>query len=272
MHSVNSRDGKNTITDMCAKAISAGIDEIAITDHFEPMSGSRNCPEYKPERYFLDILKARYIFGREVKIKSAVELGQPHIYPEYSQRLIDTYPYDYVLSSVHKMKDDTDFGDIAYTAENVSNYCVKYLKELKLLAQWNQFDCIGHLDLVKRYASQYNIKADFMNHKDMLEEILKIVIQNGKGIEVNTSGLRQSAKECVPALSIISLYRELGGEIITVGSDAHIATDVGKGILDAIEIIELAGFNYLTVYTNRKPSMIRISEKSSMYQCNKQPA
>ena len=272
MHSVNSRDGNNTIPDMCAKAIIAGIDEIAVTDHFEPMSGSKNCPEYKPERYFLDILKARYIFGREVKIKSAVELGQPHLYSEYSQKLIESYPYDFVLSSVHKMKDDTDFGDIAYTAENVSYYCVKYLEELKLLAQWNQFDCIGHLDLVKRYASQYNIKADFMNYKDRLEEILKIIIHNGKGIEVNTSGLRQSAKECMPALNIVSLYRQLGGEIITVGSDAHSAADVGKGILEAIEIIKLAGFNFMTVYTNRKPSMIRITEKTSIYQFNKQPA
>ncbi len=272
MHSVNSRDGKNTIPDMCTKAIAAGINEIAITDHFEPMSGSKNCPEYKPERYFLDILKARYIFGREVRIKAAVELGQPHIYPEHSQKLIDSYPYDYVLSSVHKMKDDMDFGDIVYTLENVSYYCVKYLEELKLLARWNQFDCIGHLDLVKRYASQYNVKADLMNHKDRLEEILKIIIQNGKGIEVNTSGLRQSAKECMPALSIVSLYRQLGGEIITVGSDAHNAADVGKGIIEAIEIIKLAGFDFLTVYTNRKPSMIRISDKPSIYQLNKQTA
>lgn len=111
-----------------------------------------------------------------------------------------------------------------------------------------------------------------MDYKERLEEILKIIIRNGKGMEVNTSGLRQSAEECLPGLDIISFYKQLGGEIITVGSDAHIADDVGKGIREAIEIIKLAGFNFMTVYTSRQPSMIKISEKSSIYHFNKQPA
>lgn len=272
MHSLNSSDGRSTISEICVSAIMSGLNEIAITDHFEPSLGNENYPYYKPENYFLDILKASFIFGKEIKIKYAVELGQPHIYPEYSLKLVEANPYDYVLASVHRMRDNRDFGEITYNAENVSSYCIKYLDELKSLAQWNKFDCIGHLDLVKRYASKFNVKVDFMNYKDMLEEIFKIIIQNGKGIEVNTSGLRQSAGECLPGIDIIRLYRQLGGEIITVGSDAHTAVDVGRGIREAIEIIKLAGFNFVTVYTSRHPSMIKISENSSIYHFNQQPA
>ncbi len=270
MHSTNSSDGKSTISELCAGAIAAGLEEIAVTDHFEPSLGNEKYPFYKPGSYFLDILKARLVFGREIKIKYAVELGQPHIYPEYSQKLIEAYPYDYVLASLHRMRNNKDFGDITYNAANVTFYCIKYLNELKSLAQWNKFDCIGHLDLVKRYASGNGTKADFMDHRDKLEEILTMIIQNGKGIEVNTSGLRQSAGECLPGFDIISFYRQLGGEIITVGSDAHIAGDVGKGIKDAIEIIQRAGFNYMTVYTGRQPSMIKLSDKSSSRQFSKQ--
>ena len=272
MHSLHSSDGKSPISDMCVQAIASGLKEIAVTDHFEPSAGNEKYPSYKPENYFLDMSKANSLFGKEIKIKCGVELGQPHLYPEYSLKLIQSNAYDYVLASAHRMRSNKDFGDISYTPENVSFYCDRYLQELRTLAQWNQFDCIGHLDLVKRYASKFNVKANLMNYKERLEEILKLIICNGKGIEVNTSGLRQSAGECLPGFDIISFYRQLGGEIITVGSDAHAAEDVGKGIGEALEIIKLAGFQCIAVYAGRQPSMIKISDKASVYHFSKQPA
>lgn len=272
MHSLNSSDGKSTILEMCRGAIAAGMKEIAVTDHFEPSLGKEWYPYYLPANYFLEMLKASLIYGRELKLKYGVELGQPHLYPESSQQLIESYPYDYVLASVHKMRDNRDFGEIAYTPDNVDSYCIKYLDELKSLCRWNQFDCIGHIDLVKRYASQYHIGARFMDFRERLEEILKILIRNGKGIEVNTSGLRQTAKECLPGFDLIHFYRELGGEIITIGSDAHSAADVGKGVQEALELVTLAGFDCVTVYTGRQPAMLKLSDKASCYHFSKQPA
>jgi len=250
---------------MCAKAIAAGLDEIAITDHFEPTRGNERYAYYKPDCYFFDMMKARAIFGTQLNIKSAIELGQPHLYPEYSLKLIESYPYDYVLASAHKMKGDIDFGDIVYDQDNKEEFCVRYLEELKALVEWNMFDCIGHLDLVKRYASKYGVIVNLMDYREQLEEIFKILINNGKGIEINTSGLRQQAKECLPGLEIVKFYRQLGGEIITVGSDAHCSEDVGKGVKEAVEIIKAAGFNYMTVYERRLPYAVRISGKSSSY-------
>jgi len=272
MHSLNSSDAKSSISELCAKAIASGLQEIAVTDHFEPSLGNEKYPYYNADNYFSELMKADFIYSKKLRIKRAVELGQPHMYPEYSLKLIESYPYDYVLASVHKMRDNKDFGGITYNKENISSYCINYLDELKSLAQWDKYDCIGHLDLVKRYASKYGVKVNLMDYKERLEEILKIIIRNDKGIEVNTSGLRQSAKECMPGLDIIRFYRELGGEIITVGSDAHTAADVGKGIREAIEIIKLAGFNYMTVFADRQATMIKISDKSSVYHFNKQPA
>ena len=124
---------------------------------------------------------------------------------------------------------------------------------------------MAHLDLIKRYAANFDIKVSLIDYKDQIVEILKIIIENGKGIEVNTSGLRQSSKKCLPDLDIVSLYKELGGEIITVGSDAHTAKDVGKGIKEGLDLIEAAGFNYVTVYNERKPIMIKITDKSQSY-------
>ena len=272
IHSINSSDGRNTVSELCVDAIASGMKEIAVTDHFEPSFGNEAYPYYNVGNYFFDIMRVKAIFRNELKIKSAVELGQPHLFPEYSQKLIDSNAYDYVLGSAHKMKEGKDFGDIAYSRENIAEYCNKYLDELKSLVEWNKFDCVGHIDLIKRYASRFKIKADLMSYRERLELVLKKVITNGKGIEVNTSGLRQSAGECLPGFSIIRLYRQLGGEIITVGSDAHTARDVGSGIMDAVELISLAGFRYMTVYTARQPSMIKIADSTPVYRVGKKSA
>jgi len=271
-HSVNSTDGKDEINDLCSNAFNRGLKEIAISDHFEPSNGNEQYPAYKVEKYFSEVQESREIFGNKIKIKTAVELGQPHLFPEYSLNLIETHKYDYILASAHKMKDNTDFGDLVYHEKSLPTHCLKYLAELKALAEWDKFDCLGHFDLVKRYAANYNVKACLMDYYESLEEILKILIQNGKGIEVNTSGLRQASKACMPDFDIINLYFQLGGEVITVGSDAHSAEDVGKGVGDAIDIIKNAGFNYLTVFSERKPYMIRISDKAPVYMYNKQTA
>ena len=271
-HSVNSTDGKDEIKDLCISAVNKGLMEIAISDHFEPTKGNESYPAYKAEKYFAEVQAAREFCSGKIKIKTAVELGQPHLFPEYSLNLINTHKYDYVLASAHKMENNTDFSELIYEEEKMDFNCLKYLVELQTLAEWNNFDCIGHLDLVKRYAANYNTRACLMNYREYLENILNVLIQNGKGIEVNTSGLRQASKECMPDLDIVSLYFHLGGEIITVGSDAHVAEDVGKGIGDAIDIIKNAGFNYLTVFSGREPHMIRISDKASFYMFNKQTA
>lgn len=267
MHSINSTDAKSTIPELCISAIASGLKEIAVTDHFEPQPGNEEYSQYSAGNYFFDLMKVRAVFRGQLIIKRGVELGQPHLYPESSGNLINSHFYDFVLGSAHKMKNGIDFGDIVYSSENVSFYCDRYLDELKALAEWNRFDCLAHLDLVKRYAAKYGVRADLMRFRDRLEEILRLVIDNGRGIEVNTSGLRQSAHECMPGLELLRLYRQLGGEIVTVGSDAHRACDVGKGIISAVELIESAGFRYVTVYTNRRPSMIKISDHSSSCLC-----
>lgn len=265
MHSLNSTDAHDEISALCAQAVARGLQEIAVTDHFEPSAGHEDYPEYDGRKYFTKIAEARRRFAGKLSIKSGVELGQPHLFPKYSLQLLEEYPYDYVLGSAHRMPNNVDFGEVRYTPENLAAYCVRYLTELKALAQWGHYDCLGHLDLVKRYAANYRLQANLMDYQEQLAEILRIVIDKGKGIEVNTSGLRQSSQECLPDLDIIRLYKELGGEIITVGSDAHWAEDVGKGIQEGMERLKKAGFKYVSVYTNRQPAMIKIGDKSTLF-------
>lgn len=264
-HSTKSTDGHNSVVEMCKSALEMGLKEIAITDHFEPTRKNENYSFYDPKDNLLEILETRNFFEKHLKIKFGIELGQPHIYSKSSREILENNPFDYVLASAHKMSDDVDFGELNYSKIDVDYYCRIYLKELKKLAEWNLFDCIAHLDLVKRYSAKYGVEIKLIDYKEELEEILKILINNGKGIEINSSGLRQHAKKCLPDLDIVKFYRELGGEIITIGSDAHYAVDVGKGIKEAIEIAKIANFKYITIFNNRKPEFVKITDNKSIY-------
>lgn len=265
MHSRNSVDGQNSVMEMCQKAVEVGLMEIAVTDHYEPTEKNRHYVEYHAERHLFDVLKARAVYKDRLKIKFGLELGQPQLYPEWCEKVVESFPYDYVLGSLHKLPGDIDMGDINYADADVRYYCKQYLRQLRKLAQSNQFDCIGHFDLPKRYSAKYQVSINLMEYREEVEEILKILIKNGKGIEVNTSGLRQHVKDYLPNLDIVKLYRELGGEIITIGSDAHCTADVGKGIHEGIALARQAGFKYITVFHRRKPEWIKIVEKDTRY-------
>jgi histidinol-phosphatase (PHP family) len=152
-HSTNSLDGRDTVMDMARTAAGRGFSEIVLTDHFEPVDGNGECKHYKPESYASDIKAARDKLGGIIKIKMGVELGQPHHFPVNSERILNTLPYDYVIGSAHRLADERDLHALDYNNIGLADICEMYLKELKKLAAWGKFDCLGHLDLIKRYAA-----------------------------------------------------------------------------------------------------------------------
>ncbi|WP_324824473.1 histidinol-phosphatase HisJ family protein [Sinanaerobacter sp. ZZT-01] len=261
VHTTNSTDGKDTLMDVCQSAISKGVKEIAITDHFEPTQVNQEYVFYQPELFFKEIEEARQIFKGLLVIKYGVELGQPHIYPIYSEKLINEYPFDFVLASAHKIKGDVDFGDIDYTQANRSFYMQKYIDSLYELVQWGKFDCLAHFDLIKRYCARSGIKINLIEeYEEKITEILKEVIKKGKGIEVNTSGLRQYSAGLMPDWDILSLYKKLGGTHLTIGSDAHSAPEIGAGFQETVELLKKLGYKTVTLYKKRKPYEIAFSE------------
>lgn len=261
-HSTNSIDGKNSINEMCQAAINKGINEIAITDHFEPTIEDDCCSNYRPNAYFNELFKAKEKFKGRLNIKAGVELGQPNYYKEISELLLASFPYDYVIGSAHKLKSGIDVSMMNLDNIALDDLCEIYINELILLVEWGKFDCIGHMDLIKRYSTNhYNKRITLMTKKSMLEYLFKKVISKGKGIEINTSGLFQSPKEAMPGIDVLKLYKALGGEILTIGSDSHNIYDVGRGIKDGLELAREAGFDYITVFKNRIPQWIRITSK-----------
>ncbi|OGO78387.1 MAG: histidinol phosphate phosphatase [Clostridiales bacterium GWB2_37_7] len=264
MHSTYSTDGNNTINEMCQSAIINGLKEIAITDHFEPTDGDEMYLPYDQRGYWAEITKAKQQYKGKLKIKLGIELGQPYLFQEGSNAILRDFPYDYVLASAHKFADGSDMSEIDYASISIEDVCQLYLKQLDILLDWENFDCIAHLDLIKRYsAGIYGKNLSLNCQHELLSQVLRKVILKGKGIEINTSGLRQAPKEAMPGIDVIALYHRLGGEILTLGSDAHSAEDVGKGIKEAIMLASDAGFRFITVFNQRKQEYIKISNEKA---------
>lgn len=261
-HSRFSPDAAGDITEMCQTAFSKGLSALAVTDHCE-----MNAPDWGEgyqksirESHHAATQAARAYDGR-LKIAVGMELGQPLQNLPLTEELLRTHRFDFIIGSLHNCAGKPDFYYIDFSAPetDTANLLHTYYKELLEMVQWGKFDVLGHLTYPLRYANGvYSLGICLDPYLDYIDEIFKTLIAKGKGIEVNTSGLRQRLKETMPGQALIRRYRELGGEILTVGSDSHCPDLVGEGIAEALEQIKTAGFDYITTFWGRKPHFIRI--------------
>ena len=128
----------------------------------------------------------------------------------------------------------------------------RYFEEILLLSKSKNIDVIAHMDFIKRYAFNKCGLCDIRKNEEMLREIFKSIVSNGKGIEINTSGLRSACNEALPGIDMLKLYKECGGEIITCGSDAHFTKDVGFHIKESYQLLKDLGYKYTYTFKNRQ--------------------
>ena len=251
----------SSVRELCLAAEEKGIEQLAITDHCD-IDGIRD-GYFAPldhESVMRDIFAAKEEFRGRVRVLFGIELGQGTHMPEESERLLARYPYDIVLGSVHAVRGIIDFSDtdlISYGEQGRKELWEKYLSELLEAVEWGRFDVLTHITYPKRYFLKQGITGfpDIAGKgREYFEPVLRAVIEKGVTLECNSSGLRQIMKECLPNRDLLSFYYELGGRDITVGSDAHRASDIGAGIKEACELLREVGFRYVTTFENRQKS------------------
>ncbi len=258
IHSRHSNDGNESVFNICRAAIEKGFSEVAITDHFDPCRNDEECiKSYHYDSAKRDIESVKQVLGGKIKILTGIEVGQAQEYTDSVRGVLEN-KFDYVIGSLHNISGDKDLARIVYSTDNVAEITDDYFNRLIQCAKLGLYDCIGHLDYPKRYAALYGIKFDYKDYFLFVDEILKTVIEKGKGIEINCSGLRQEINETLPSVPVIKRYRELGGEIITIGSDAHKLSDVGNKINAGYIIAAEAGFKYITMFKRRCPKFIKL--------------
>ncbi|MBQ6180870.1 MAG: histidinol-phosphatase HisJ family protein [Ruminococcus sp.] len=273
-HTEFSVDSEADITGMIERACELGLAAYAITDHCE-------CNRWYSEEHYPGIEVYRYFdFGRDyensvsavtrlkekyegkLNLICGTELGQALQDIEVAEKVAADPRLDFILGSMHQLPDTEDFCFIEYdkyTEDGIYDLCRQYFEEIYKLCKWGKFDILSHLTYFLRYIKGgYGIDVDTSRYDEIIAESFRTLIENGKGIEINTSGLRQNYGDTFPSLKYVKLFRDLGGELLSIGSDAHTIADLGKGIADGAEIAKAAGFDRLVYFRKRKPYFINI--------------
>ena len=259
IHTISSFDGNDNIDSICRSVIKNKISGIAITDHCD-MNGYNESGLGAAIKASVDnAVKAKEKYKNSLDVICGIELGQPLQNLSETEKLMENLKLDFTLASLHNINNYDDFYYIDYKAYDVYYLLDRYFNELLEMVMWGNFDCLAHLTYPVRYiCGEHKIKVDLKRYDDIVEHILKLLVTNGKALEINTSGLFQPLAETIPGKRYIKLFKEVGGEFITIGSDSHFGRYAGRGILDGAEIAVDAGFNYCCYYKNHIPSMIKL--------------
>lgn len=265
VHTEFSDDSVYPLLDVVRDAAGMGLEEICLTDHVDYGikvdwdSGQeiryRNGEPYANvdyPRYVSQIEEARRLYGDRIRVKLGLEFGmQVHTIPQY-ETLFRRYPFDFIILSVHQVEDKEFWTQDFQRGKTQEEYNLRYYEELlSLVRQYKNYSVLGHVDLITRYdqAGEY----PFEKVRPILTEIFRQVISDGKGIELNTSYHRYGLKDTTPARAILELYRELGGRILTIGSDSHKPEHLGAYIPEGRALLKELGFREFCTYEKMEP-------------------
>lgn len=259
VHSDCSRDANDPTMMMCESAARLGFYALTMTDHCE-------CNAYVSEAYdrsirqsYFEARKASAVFNSRLHVYAGVEIGQPMQDKAAAEDLLDACDFDFALASVHNTKNHADFYDMDYDHVDINDELNRYFDEMLEMIEWGKFDSLAHLTYPWRYiVGEHNIAIDDELYTDKIDEVLKALIQKRKALEINTSGLRQKLGSTMPGLALLKQYWELGGKLITIGSDAHRWADVGGGIEQGLDLLRKVGFHHYTIYTHHEPKFLPI--------------
>ncbi len=220
VHTDNSLDCKASMAQMCAAALQAGVSEIAFADHFNNHLLDIDLGYYNPERYFANIEQCRIQFPG-LTIRTAIEVGEPHRWAPKVLPIVERYPYDVVLGSLHWLGNHNMFDPHYFRANSPSKAFGDYFAELAVMIHYGGFDILAHVDVPKRVGFDVYGVDDIGQYEAAMREIWQACIDNNITPEINTRGLRCRIHELHPSVDALRWYAEMGGQRLTLGSDAH---------------------------------------------------
>lgn len=266
MHCHYSPDSEATPKQMIERAIRQNLSAICFTDHNDFDYDYISSDEFAKDAFVLDFnhyysemcaLKEQY--AKQISIFIGVEQGlQPHL-TEAVNHYDVSHVLDFIIGSTH-LVDGLDpyypsFWEHHSAKERITSF---FENTYENICACDNFDVYGHLDYIIRYAPDKGSSFSSDDYHDVIDKILTALINKGKGLEINTAGLKYGCKEANPCLAILKRYRELGGEIITTGSDAHKPEHIAYAYAKLPELLSAAGFDYYTIFKQRKPEFIKL--------------
>lgn len=260
VHSEFSDDSSEKMSNIVEEAIRKGGRKLCFTDHME-----FNYPdvdlkfELDYDAYKKEFERVRSIYGERIDLYMGVEIGVQAGEKEIQETIkyAHDHKFDFILASAHCLEGE-DLYSMDPTIKNPDEFFSKYFHEmLNIFKHYHDYDVVGHIDLIRRYFLEAH-DHKLGESEEVLRELFSHIIDSDKGIEVNTGGLFYKSSSINPTLDILKLYRKMGGEIVTIGSDAHIAQRVMSNYKKGIDALKEAGFKYVTTYAERRKEFHRI--------------
>lgn len=250
VHTYYSDDSECPMEDMVHKALQLKLDEIAFTEHVDyGVKTDLNC-DY--EAYFEEVRKLSEKYAGQISIKCGIEFGVQIQTINQFQQDCEKYPFDFIILSNHQI-DNKEFWNYAYQeGKKQQEYQEDYYKAIyDVMKEFKSYSVLGHLDMIKRYDKM----GDFPDEKIMeyVDPILRLAIEDGKGIEINTSSFKYGLNDLMPSRRILKRYFELGGTIITLGSDTHETEHLADHIDEVKEELKSMGYRTFCTFEKMKP-------------------
>ncbi len=267
MHSSFSGDSDTPMINMINSARQKGLSAICFTEHMD--LDFPKVPDNVPNRedicFEVDTPAYHQMYENirsqydDIQIRFGIELGlQPQL-AETHRNYVNQWPFDFVIGSSHTCHKKDPYFPYFYEGRSEQAAYREYFESIaENIQSYDDFDVYGHFDYVVRYGPNKNKNYKYSTYADAIDASLKLLVEKGKGLEINTSGYRYLQSTPHPCAEILLRYRELGGEIITIGSDAHTEDGIAAHFDQAEEFLKNCGFKYITVFSNRKPSFIKL--------------
>lgn len=257
VHTSISADCGVSMADMALAARNAGIRELCFTEHIDiglPGPGEQDF-SVDFERYRAALAEVREQYP-DINIRMGIEAG-------LDMRTKDEMPallsgLDYVIGSQHVVYGQDPYYQQVWQEHSQQAIYDEYLAEsLRCARECDFYDVLGHLGYIAKFCPYDDKLMRYSNYSDAVDEILKLLVEKGKGLEVNTNGLYMTP-DTMPEMPIVRRYHELGGEIVTIGSDAHYEVVVGHAVPETLAMLGEIGFRYVCAFDGRKPRFLAI--------------
>ena len=261
LHSDFSGDSTSPMEFMIQQGIANGLEFMCMTEHMDKdyPSGADADFNLDTDRYFARYQQLQSQYASEIDLRFGVELGlQPHI-ADFHSEYVKTYPFDFIIGSSNTVCGKDPYYPSFYEGRTEDEAYLNYFQSiLENLCTRPNIDVYGHIDYVVRYGPNQNKYYSYQKFSDILDEILVTLIDQGIGIECNTGGIKYGLGHPNPCEEILTRYHELGGEILTIGSEAHKPEHIGYAFDQIPDLLKSCGFSYYTVFKNREPKFIRL--------------
>jgi histidinol-phosphatase (PHP family) len=261
LHSIFSADCKTPAPLMAERACALGLRGLCFTEHFDLDAPD---PEgldftFDTSAYLREMERLKETYRGRLEIFAGVEIGmQSHVLADVRQYAA-AWPFDFIIASQHYINGGDPYYP-SYFEGRKERRCYEEFFEVQLanLQQFSSFQTLGHMDYVVRYGPTRNTQYSYASYADYIDPILRHLIDHGKCLEVNTGGFKYGLGQPNPDTTVLQRYRELGGELITIGSDAHSPEHLAYDFARVSELLTGLGFRYYAIFEKQQAKMLRL--------------